>query len=274
MTGPVSNPIESTSLTSIMNLKSCNQSHESQVPRFNLKKRTACSDPERASLTTVSSALLSGLFADAANANTQDICRVSVVDEDPRSDADNSVKKSRLSPSRSIARCGKSFKILDESLALSPERNQRSKTPNPLTEDSRSRDSLNFQLHCVSNLSSPNPYRDAADHTGVTNRTEIIFPHLPATVSNSSCGTLTRSVSDLQKSLDENTQKETYGWFVEMDEYDDKPDPYDATSTVPQSKSGDLAFMAATAPKAENHDAEVEWAKAADTVDDVLGDFF
>lgn len=268
MTDQSSQPIESTSLNSIINLKSFDLSHDSQVPRFNLKKRTACSDPERVSLTTVSSALLSGLFADAANANTQDPCRVSVVDEDPRSDADNSVKKSRLSPTRSIARCGKSFKILDEALGMTP-----SKTQNSLTELSR-KDSLNYQLHCVSNLSSPNPYRDAVQIKDGTNTTEIIFPRLPATVSNSSCGTLTRSVSQLQNSFEENSQKETYGWFVEMDEYDDKPDPYDTTSTVFHSKSGKLAFMAATAPKAENHDAEVEWAKAADTVDDVLGDFF
>ena len=38
--------------------------------------------------------------------------------------------------------------------------------------------------------------------------------------------------------------------------------------------SNDLAFLAPTAPLACNHDEEVEWAKAADTVDDVLGDFF
>ena len=46
-------------------------------------------------------------------------------------------------------------------------------------------------------------------------------------------------------------------------------DPYAAACGVQG-----LAFQAHTAPKASNHDAEVEWAKAADTVDDVLGDFF
>jgi hypothetical protein len=44
---------------------------------------------------------------------------------------------------------------------------------------------------------------------------------------------------------------------------------YDSTAST-----DDLAFKAPTAPKATNYDAELEWAKAADTVDDVLGDFF
>ena len=38
--------------------------------------------------------------------------------------------------------------------------------------------------------------------------------------------------------------------------------------------SENLAFQAPTAPKGPAQEAEVEWAQAADTVDDVLGDFF
>lgn len=98
------------------------------------------------------------------------------------------------------------------------------------------------------------------------------FPHLPATISATSCNTLTRNQSDLQSSLAENSDKESYGWFVEMDgEYarDTTPAIYESSN-----KNNDLAFKAHTAPKASNYDAELEWAKAADTVDDVLGDFF
>jgi hypothetical protein len=69
---------------------------------------------------------------------------------------------------------------------------------------------------------------------------------------------------------------ESYGWFVTMDD-----DDYHTPSIAPAQKADSssslnaLAFSAATAPKGSNqHDAEVEWAKAADTVDDVLGDFF
>ena len=109
-----------------------------------------------------------------------------------------------------------------------------------------------------------------------------MFPHLPAAVSmSSSCKSLTRnSSSDLQSSLAEAQQKEAaqqeqYGWFVVTDEDDNR---HDALQSKPLAESGpsssDLAFMAPTAPLASNHDEEVEWAKAADTVDDVLGDFF
>ena len=97
-------------------------------------------------------------------------------------------------------------------------------------------------------------------------------------MSNSSCGnfTLTRVLSDLQSSYTEKTyHSETYGWFVEMEDDSDEAvaaagagiDPYTASKH-------DLAFTAPTAPKAENYDAELQWATAADTVDDVLGDFF
>ena len=69
----------------------------------------------------------------------------------------------------------------------------------------------------------------------------------------------------------------SFGWYVDMDEDEEYPaddshcaQGYDKVS----SSEGDLAFSAPTAPKASNYDAEVEWAKAADTVDDVLGGLF
>jgi hypothetical protein len=46
------------------------------------------------------------------------------------------------------------------------------------------------------------------------------------------------------------------------------------TAAYESRSTTDLAFQAPTAPKAENYDAELEWATAADTVDDVLGEFF
>jgi hypothetical protein len=73
------------------------------------------------------------------------------------------------------------------------------------------------------------------------------------------------------------TPEGDFGWFVYTDipdgEQDHGPvmvDPY-ATAFTP------LAFSAPTAPLASHHDndrAEVEWAQAADTVDEVLGDLF
>jgi len=131
---------------------------------------------------------------------------------------------------------------------------------------------------------------------------QLAFPHLPATISNSSCGNnttnslhapsyslLTRNLSDLQSSLREtlNLQSDlepAYGWFVVVD-----PDSDNARDSAPsklhksmvgssESTSAGLAFVAPTAPQhtpaVDDHDDEVMWAKAADTVDDVLGDFF
>lgn len=82
---------------------------------------------------------------------------------------------------------------------------------------------------------------------------------------------MSRVTSDLEQVTQEEdgSAKESYGWFVEMDDAD-----FTVASADPYAPAKDLAFSAHTAPKADNHDAEVEWAKAADTVDDVLGDFF
>jgi hypothetical protein len=56
----------------------------------------------------------------------------------------------------------------------------------------------------------------------------------------------------------------SYGWFVELDK-DCNTDP---------GRPKDLAFSAITAPEKTTLEEEAEWALAADTVDDVLGDLF
>lgn len=109
----------------------------------------------------------------------------------------------------------------------------------------------------------------------------LIFPTLPVSVSTSSCSSnnLTRtSVLPIQvyekNHLIEGDKRDGYGWFVEMDDEISHMSP--VITTAPSSSTQkDLAFVAATAPKQDvNNDDEVQWAKAADTVDDVLGDFF
>jgi len=45
------------------------------------------------------------------------------------------------------------------------------------------------------------------------------------------------------------------------------------TMTMRKAKT-DLAFKASTAPKRSGYEQDVAYAHAADTVDDVLGDFF
>jgi len=127
------------------------------------------------------------------------------------------------------------------------------------------------------------PCNDAAAIVDQVFSSGLIFPNLPVSISNSSCSSnnLTRtSVEPIQ--VNENHQsiegdqdkREVYGWFVEMD--DEISTALLDTKIVPSSSGQkDLAFVAATAPKQDvNNDHEVQWAKAADTVDDVLGDFF
>ena len=235
--------------------------------RINLRKRSSGSNFHGINLTTVNSAFMSGLFTDVAQATTV----TSMEDPQP-------TKKFRISKSRSLARCGRSFK---EFAAIQNEPATKTNViisiPDSPVKANTSffverQDSLLYQLDCVSSCSS-------ADTSSGDKRTKPAFPHLPPAVSYSTCQNkhLTRVVSDLQSSVTENTkQSESYGWFVEMeDEHslnssERVVDPY--ASDI--SGTSCLAFQAPTAPKASNYDAEVEWAKAADTVDDVLGDFF
>lgn len=108
--------------------------------------------------------------------------------------------------------------------------------------------------------------------------TEPLFPNLPVTVSASSSCSRTNlsfptdqqsSVADTRTFDDED--KDTYGWFVVVDN-DDLLDKPEQQANDPDARK-DLAFRAPTAPKAPVHD-DVKWAQAADTVDDVLADFF
>jgi len=75
-------------------------------------------------------------------------------------------------------------------------------------------------------------------------------------------------------------EKEAYGWFVDMDEEDVQrrflavaaaTENCRAIADPPQAG---LTFAASGPKKTVKLDSEVEWAKAADTVDDVLGACF
>mmetsp|Transcript_29196 Transcript_29196/g.66990 ORF Transcript_29196/g.66990 Transcript_29196/m.66990 type:complete len:284 (-) Transcript_29196:695-1546(-) len=96
-------------------------------------------------------------------------------------------------------------------------------------------------------------------------------PVVPALRNFLSCNVsplTTENVSVLDSGI--KNSRNSYGWFVEMDNDGDDDqfiDPY------AQSKS-DLAFKAPTAPKRSDYEVDVAYAHAADTVDDVLGDFF
>ena len=114
---------------------------------------------------------------------------------------------------------------------------------------------------------------------------DTVFPHLPTAVSDSfarnSSADLTQATAQLADpetfaasassgSADGNETE--YGWFLQLDDADMEV-ACDRKATESTSGECGLAFEA---PKAARTvlNAEVEWAKAADTVDDVLGDFF
>jgi hypothetical protein len=251
------------------------------VPRFTLRKRSVNTDPPKATLSTVNSAFLSGLFADVAKVQVE-FDDADPQESDPRTNQSLPSKKSRVSMTKSMSRCGKSMTSLRDALVSPPSSPENanlfdvlsfsSAFPAARSTDLERKDSLLFQLHCVSSSSSESSV--AATTKTIIDAAMLDFPHLPATISATSCNTLTRNPTDLQSSTAEKSQKESYGWFVETEEEDQivpsntTIEPYVSTSMV------ELAFQAPAARKASNHDAEVEWAKAADTVDDVLGDFF
>jgi len=244
---------------------------------INLRKRSVDDGGRGVVMSSYNSAFLSGLFADIAKANNGASVSEAYQDEDPRLDPCMPNKKSRSTITRSISRCGKSFCDLSKIPRDTPPKTDNNPATSPATVSpdqhfiprySPSRSALSGELHCVSSASSN---ESEAHDLG-----KLAFPQLPATISNPSCNTsltLTRKDSSCQQSLDTEKIKESYGWFVEMDDDDDATMP--PPKALPCSVSTeDLAFVAATAPKRVNYDAEVEWAKAADTVDDVLGDFF
>jgi len=73
------------------------------------------------------------------------------------------------------------------------------------------------------------------------------------------------------------TNKNGYGFFVEMDEEDvnkrlqDVAAASESCRAIATPEDSSLTFSARCPKKAVALDSEVEWAKAADTVDDVLG---
>ncbi len=115
----------------------------------------------------------------------------------------------------------------------------------------------------------------------------IIFPNLPTAISSdsswstsnrlkramssSSSSEETKSDTDVEEAGTDPTER--YGWFVVLDK--DTCDPRTECSAY-KSTVDDLAFSASTAPipRGQEELAELEWAQAADTVDDLLGDLF
>lgn len=279
--------------------------HNSGV-RFSLKKRSIRSSKDVVNLSSYNSDFLNGLFEDVARATDCNVPPPCCAESSKRSsdlisDSDiGSVEELEMTPQRKAKKSRTNSIVSPYSFRTStfdlcslekqatsdatdadtdntPAKSKNSQEEECSQDIRRTQDSLAFQLNCVSrsdedctnnNISSAIP--------AVEDAAKMAFPNLPATVSDSSCNSgLTRANLVRQASNPENNStKESFGWFVDLDVNDNNQTP-ETNMFLPYAVSTDsLAFQAPTAPKRVNDDAELEWAQAADTVDDVLGDFF
>jgi hypothetical protein len=98
---------------------------------------------------------------------------------------------------------------------------------------------------------------------------------MPVIISSNSCSVVTPRELGVDVPLEqEDEDSSSYGWFVSTDDDDEGMGCRKVSFLSASTSDPDLAFKAVTAPEADNQDIEVQQALAADTVDDVLGDFF
>lgn len=251
------------------------QSTSTSGVRFTLKKRSIKSSKDEVNLSSYNSDFLTGLFEDVARVTDcasplPEKRNSGFISEDGSSTDQLNTPPSKKSRTDSIS---SPYCFRASTLDLASLTKTQSKVPGPATTECsqrlhRTQDSLAFQLNCVSTPSDSK----CETSPSVEDATKVAFPNLPATVSDSSCTSgLTRANLVRQASNLENPPRESFGWFVDLDDNQTT----ETNSYLPYAvSSSSLAFQASTAPKRVNDDAELEWAQAADTVDDVLGDFF
>ena len=182
----------------------------------------------------------------------------------------------------------------------------------------KKQDSLAFQLDCletqeittttgalsISEIVSDSPSNKKSKKV-VKDVAMLAFPNLPSAISDSSCESSnthsgTTTVTSLTResgvphgpsseiaasSTRRGSSKESFGWFVDLDEQEESrsssgedfvhSSSLTVTTNNKNASTEDLAFQAPTSPKrVTNHDEEMEQAYAADTIDSVLGDLF
>ena len=281
--------------------------------------RAADGDGE-STISHVNSDFLSGLFADLSSAVST--APTAATDEEhyitsdegescPGTPVPSPRKKARISPTRSLARCSKSYASLahfgtvtDRMGDSSTRTSTDSYVENPEATNDLGESTRSWNGPTASFSPSVPTAANAKDMLADT-----IFPHLPATVSDSfnpsadlsaqaaACNaapesnnyenspvepeqdstTTANSTEEKEEDGVDADAKEGYGWFLALDDNEDHStiDAY-AKDPAHGSSADLLAFQAPVSAVASHSDAqaEVEWAKAADTIDDVLGDFF
>jgi len=215
-------------------------------------------------LSSYGSAFLSGIFADIAQASestslshpSSHSLLPDAAEDGPRP------KKARSSASTSLGRHPKSSKALSRSA----DGTQGADTPS-------------------SAIVSPRPNKSALKiqlfNDQVSRLQDLAFPTLPNIPAAVSSGSWSAAASlsvvtprDSQGEAKEQDDSPSYGWFVSMDDdaSGDNSKHQPPTSGFLPDTEAHLAFKTVSAPSSQ--DIEVQQALAADTVDDVLGDFF
>ena len=252
---------------------------------IHLKKRK-CNLSENQS--TFNSDFLSGIFQDLAEATSHKATPMSSGISEAHLIDNESIASSRPNKrarfSSSSLSSTKSFSNLTAQISESDSTVSSSLSSLPVTQASAE----------VSNpVTMENTAEKIVDTVFNNSFCNIGFPCLPTAVSESSCSsnnltqTAVHAAQVLETPLNSNVEgeqeeRDEYGWFVEMDEdslhqrFDAVDDAAKNCRAMASEAPADLTFVPTLTPKKPKIelDSEVEWAKAADTVDDVLGAVF
>lgn len=325
-------------------------------PRFNLRKRkTAAVVPVNTGASCVggpsasdrfSTTFLSGLFADleqrtgtasaSSPAASADEHYVTDGESCPNTPVPSPKKRPRLGfANRSLSRCTKSYASL--AVLASTYNSTDSYVDEPIASENPQKESTESGLSASAAGEAEPSAADAVASDVLTDSltaaaalADAIFPHLPATVSESPLqnkianklsadltaqpqasgtevsldatpthvepekeltlaevfapaagdGPASAAVTPTGEDLEQQAApgEDSYGWFLALDSKEEHiTDAYGAGgdgASTPGGSTSNLAFQASVSAAAGSAaaDAEVEWAKAADTVDDVLGD--
>ena len=246
---------------------------------FLRKKRKLSAAPiASASSSQISMDFLSGIFQDLSEGASSE-CNVHL-SKDPVSTVSKRCRAGSLTSVRSLATLQDEQRLLSQTAAADTE----------ASEQDSSSDALAAQIV----------------DTVFASRDMPKFPDLPHTISASSCSSnnltltsvpaaqvtenpnnstlsSTHNIYMLEAASFANDENDEYGFYVDLDNdsiHQRLESVTKATETCRRSLVGvhDLAFssslLAKGEPVSDDLDSDTAWAKAADTVDDVLGDLF
>lgn len=249
---------------------------------------------------------LSALFNDIAEAQAQTTCDNVPPEKQSLPIIQPNKKKQRLSVSSALSRCRKSFKNLrsgrssGSAATVSTDATQITDRSSNLSTPSREDCDFGPESPIPSNdhVIVSDHYTDVASIIDQVLDVNLFLPNLPATVSEHTCSSrlirkLTPNVVPAAQVVGRSPKtvrvksnnemplkqivKDSYGWFVETDQDDMLRKRAEAIAQAfdkARTSSEDPSFSVVTASDGLVDDDDLEWAKAADTVDDVLGDFF